>query len=73
MLSEYYDQYVQSDTLSLADVLNNFRNMCFEIYGIDHAYFLSAQGLVCLKKERTKIRSVRRYQYLIDGRKSYER
>ena len=28
---EYHDFYVQSDTLLLADVYENFRNMCLEI------------------------------------------
>ena len=27
-LRKYYDLYVQSDTLLLADVFENFRNMC---------------------------------------------
>ena len=31
-LCEYHDLYVQSDTLLLADVLENFRNKCTEIY-----------------------------------------
>ena len=31
-LGEYHDLYVQSDTLLLADVLENFRNKCTEIY-----------------------------------------
>ena len=30
-LGEYYDLHVQSNALLLADVLENFRNMCFEI------------------------------------------
>ena len=30
-LGEYYDLYVQSDTLLLAALLKNFRNMRFEI------------------------------------------
>ena len=30
-LGEYYAFYVQSDTLLLADVCENFRNMCLEI------------------------------------------
>ena len=41
-LGEYHDLYVQSDTLLLADVFTNFRNMCIEDYGLDLVYFLSA-------------------------------
>ena len=44
-LGEYHDLYVQSDTLLLADVFENFRNMCLEIYELDPAKFLSAPGL----------------------------
>ena len=42
---EYHDLYVQSDTLLLADVSENFRNKCIEIYELDPAHFLSAPGL----------------------------
>ena len=45
--------HVQSDTLFLADVLENFRKVCIEIYKLDPAHFLSAPGLAwqaCLKK-----------------------
>ena len=31
-LGEYHDLYVQSDTLLLADVFENFRNKCIEVY-----------------------------------------
>ena len=31
-LGKYHDLYVQSDTLLLADVFENFRNMCVLIY-----------------------------------------
>ena len=34
-LGEYHSLYVQSNTLLLADVFENFRNMCFEIYELD--------------------------------------
>ena len=37
--------YVQSDTLSIADVFENFRNMCIKVYELDPAHFLSAPGL----------------------------
>ena len=45
--------YVQSDTLLLADVFENFRNKCIEIYKLDPSHFLSGPGLAwqaCLKK-----------------------
>ena len=42
---EYHDLYAQSETLSLADVFENFRNMCLEIYEFDPVYFVSAPGL----------------------------
>ena len=41
-LGKYLDLYVQSDTLLLADVLENFRNMCLKIYELDPAKLLSA-------------------------------
>ena len=44
-LDEYHDLYVLSDTLLLADVFNNFRNIFLKIYEIDPARFFSAPGL----------------------------
>ena len=44
-LGEYLDLYVQSDTLLLTDVFENFRNKCIEIYELDPAPFLSVPGL----------------------------
>ena len=55
-LEEYHDLYVQSDTLLLADVFENFRNMCIKVYELDPAHFLSLPGLTwqaCLKKKQT--------------------
>ena len=52
-LGDYHDLYVQSDTLSLADIFQNFRNKCIETYELDPAHLLSAPGLAwqaCLKK-----------------------
>ena len=57
-LGEYHDLYVQSHTLLLVDVFENFRNKCIEIYELDPAYFLSAPGLAqqeCLKKTGVKL------------------
>ena len=57
-LGEHHDLYVQSDTLLVADVFENFRNMCLEIYKLDPAKFLSATGLAwqaALKKTNIKL------------------
>ena len=48
---EYHDLYVQSDTFLLADVFENFRNMCLEIYKLDPAKFLSD----ALKKTKVRV------------------
>ena len=50
--------YVQSNTLLLADVFEDSRNMCLGIYKPDPAKFLSAPGLVwqvALKKTELKV------------------
>ena len=44
-LGERHDLYVQSYTLLLADVFQNFRDKCMEIYELDPTHFVSAQGL----------------------------
>ena len=57
-LAEYHDFYVQGDMLLLADVFENFRNMCIKIYELDPAKFLSAPGLAwqaALKKTKVKL------------------
>ena len=41
-LGNCYDLYVQSNTSLHADVFENFRNKCIEIYEIDPAHFLPA-------------------------------
>ena len=42
---KFHDLFVQSNTLLLPDVIDNFKNMCLEIYEPDPAKFLSASGL----------------------------
>ena len=54
-LGDYHNLYVQSDTLLLADLFENFRNKCIEMYELDPACFLSAPGLAqqaCSKKQK---------------------
>ena len=55
---EYHDLYVQNDTLLLADVFNNLRNMCLEIYELNSDHFFSASGLALqesLKKTKVEL------------------
>ena len=49
--------YVQSDSLLLADVFENFWNMCLEIYELAPAHFITAPGLAwqaAVKKTKIK-------------------
>ena len=67
-LGEYHDLYVQSDTLLLADVFENFRSKCFEVYELDPAHFLSLPGLAwqaCLRKTNVKFELLTDYDMLL--------
>ena len=67
-LGEYHDLYVQSDTLLLSDIFENFRNMCLSIYEFDPVYFVSAPGLAwqaCLKKTRVKLELLTDYDMIL--------
>ena len=67
-LGDYHDIYVQSDTLLLADVFNNFRDMCIKEYEVDPAHFLSLPGLAwqaCLKKTNIELELLTDYDMLL--------
>ena len=40
-----WDLYVETDVALLADVFENFRNLCQEQYGLDPAHYLTSPGL----------------------------
>ena len=66
-LGEKHNLYVQTDTLLLADVFENFRNTCIEINGLDPVYFMSAPGLAwqaCLKKTQAKLELLTDYDMI---------
>ena len=66
-LGDYHDLYVQSDTL-LADVFENFRDMCLKEYELDPAHFLSLPGLAwqaCLKKTNVELELLTDYDMLL--------
>ena len=67
-LADYHDLYVQSDTLLLADVFENFRDMCLKEYELDPAHFLSLPGLAwqaCLKKTNIELELLTDYDMLL--------
>ena len=67
-LGDYHDLYVKSDTLLLADVFENFRDMCLKEYELDPAHFVSLPGLAwqaCLKKTNIELELLTDYDMLL--------
>ena len=67
-LGDYHDLYVQSDTLLLADVFENFRDMCIKEYELNPAHFLSLLGLAwqaCLEKTNIELEVLTDYDMLL--------
>ena len=44
-MRDYHDLYLNSDVLLLADVFENFRDVCSKNYGLDPAWYYTAPGL----------------------------
>ena len=68
-LGDYHDLFVQSDTLLLANVFENFRNKCIKIYELDPAYFLSEPGLAwqaCLKNTEIRLELLTDIGYVVN-------
>ena len=66
---------VPGETLLLADVFENSRNMCINIYELDPPKFLSAPGLAwqaALKKYKLKLNILTNID-VINGSKRYKR
>ena len=57
-LGEYHELYIQGDALLLADVFENFWNICLKIYELDSARFLTPPVLAwqaTFKKSKVKL------------------
>ena len=67
-LGDYHDLYVQSDTLLLAEVFENFRDLCLKEYELDPAHIVSLLGLAwqaCLKKTNIELELLTDYDMLL--------
>ena len=57
-LGQYHDLYLKSDVLLLADVFEEFRNVCLENYSLDPAWYYTSPGLswdALLKHSRVRL------------------
>ena len=57
-MGDYHDLYIKSDVLLLADVFEEFRNVCLENYDLDPAWYYTAPGLAwnaALKESKVKL------------------
>ena len=64
-LGRYHDLYLQSDTLLLAGVFENFRDMCIKEYELDPAHFLSLAFQAYLKKTNIELQLLTDYDMLL--------
>ena len=67
-LGDYHDLYVQSHTLLLADVFENFRKACIKTYELDPAHFISLPGIAwqaCLKKTGVELELLTDYDMFL--------
>lgn len=46
-MEDYYDLYLKTDHLLLADVFEDFKNMCLEYHGLYPFLYFSSPALSC--------------------------
>ena len=65
---DYHELYNETDVLLLADVFENFRDLCLKIYGLDPVYYYTAPGLAwdaCLKMTNINLELLSDYNMLL--------
>ena len=70
-MGQYHDLYLKSDVLLLADVFENSREKCLNIYGLDPCHYVSSPGLfwdAILKKTKLNLNLISdiHMQYFIE-------
>ena len=64
----YHDMYLKTDVLLLADVFENFRDVCLQHYKLDPAHFYTAPGLAwqaAIKYRGVKLELLTDYDMLL--------
>ena len=67
-LGEYSDLYLKIDVLLLADIFENFRDVCMKAYAIDPAFYYTAPGMsfhCMLKKTKIRLQLLSDYEMLL--------
>ena len=67
-LGDYHDLYVKSETFLLADVFEDFRDMCIKEYELGPTHFVLLPGLAwqaCLKKTNIELELLTDYDMLL--------
>jgi hypothetical protein len=67
-MRDYHDLYMETDVILLADVFENFRDICMESYDLDPCWYYTSPGLAwdaCLKMTKIELELLSDYDMLL--------